>query len=84
MERERERERDQKVADIVIHGSFELLELSLQHTKLHFFLLYRPPPSTTNQLSDALFALFFEQVFDFLSYCNILKGKMLVLGSFDF
>ena len=34
-----------------------------------------------NQLSEALF---FEQFPDFLSHCNTLKGKMLVLGDFNF
>ena len=65
------------------HSSFELLQLtlSLQHIQLLFFLLYRPPPSTKNQLSDALFS---EQFPDFPSYCNTLKGKMLDLGDFNF
>ena len=64
------------------HSSFELLEqtLSLQHIQLHLFLLYRPPPSKKKKISDALF---FEQFPDFLSYCNTLKGKMLVLGDFN-
>ena len=65
------------------HSSFELLELtlSLQHIQLHFFLLYRPPASKKNQPSDALF---FQQFPDFLSHCNTLKGKMLVLQDFNF
>ena len=56
------------------HSSFELLELtlSLQYIQLHFFLLYRPPPSKKKKLSDALF---FAQFPDFLSYCNTWKEK---------
>ena len=65
------------------HSSFELLELTftLQYIHLHFSLLYRLPPSKTKQLSDALS---FERFPDFLSYCNTLKGKMLVLGDVNF
>ena len=65
------------------HSSFELLELtlSLKHIQLHIFPLYKPPPSKIKQLSDALV---FEQFPDFLSHCNTLKGKMLVLEDFNF
>ena len=63
------------------YSSFELLELTftLQYIHLHFSLLYRLPPSKTKQLSDALS---FERFPDFLSYCNTLKGNMLVLRDF--
>ena len=66
------------------YSPLELLELTLflQHIQFHFFRLYRPPPSNKKtHLSDALFL---EQFPDFLSYCNTLRGKMLVLGDFNF
>ena len=65
------------------HTSFELLELKLTAPRhIHFFCLYRPPPSRkkTNKLTDPVFLAEFP---DFFENCNTLRGKLIILGDFN-
>ena len=51
------------------HTSFEIVQASntLQHKRLHFFCLYRPPPNRRNNLTDSTFT---EQLPYILDYVN--------------
>ena len=40
----------------------------------------QPPPSKRNSLTDSDFL---KEVRDFLEYCNILRGKLIILGDFN-
>ena len=63
------------------HTSFELVQLQLTAPHhIHFFCLYRPPPSRKNKLTDTVFLSKFP---DFLEYCNTLRGKLIILGDFN-
>ena len=61
------------------HTSFEVVQASitLQHNILHFFYLYRPPPSRRSNLTDSMFA---EQLPDLLDYVNSLPGHVCLVG----
>jgi len=64
------------------HSSFELAQLTFslkQHT-LNVFALYRPPPSTKNKLTDALFL---DQIPDLLQVINESKGSTILVGDFN-
>ena len=59
------------------HTSFELVQVALtvpQH--IHFFCLYRPPPSKRNKLTDSVFL---DEIPGFLEHCNLLRGKLIIL-----
>ena len=63
------------------HKSFEILQLSLtspQH--VHFFCLYRNPPSKKNKLKNSDFL---EEFPDLLDHTNLLRGKSIILGDFN-
>lgn len=62
-----------------VHSSFELVQinLTLPEQTIRFFLVYRPPPSRKNKLTDSLFL---EQLPDLLDLCNTLPGSSIVLG----
>ena len=61
------------------HSSFELVQVSvtLQHKVLHFFCLYRPPPSRRNKLKDSMFT---DQLPELLDYTNTLHGHICLTG----
>ena len=61
------------------HSSFQLAQVTvtLQHTALHFFLLYRPPPTNRNKLKNSMFI---DQLPNFLSYVNTLHGHVCFVG----
>ena len=54
--------------------------ITLQHNTLHFFYLYRPPPSLRNNLTDSMFT---EQLPDFLDYVNSLPGFICLVGDMN-
>ncbi|XP_076449509.1 uncharacterized protein LOC143285944 [Babylonia areolata] len=61
--------------------SCELIQFTLtapQH--IHFFCLYRPPPSKQNKLLNSTFL---TELPDLLDYCNLLRGKSVVVGDFN-
>ena len=63
------------------HNSFEILQLSLtspQH--VHFFCLYRTPPSKKNRLKNSDFLNEFP---DLLDHVNLLRGKSIISGDFN-
>ena len=63
------------------HTSFELVQVTLtvpQH--IHFFCLYRPPPSKRNDFTESVFLNEFP---GFLEHCNLLRGKLIILGDFN-
>ena len=64
------------------HTSFEVVQASitLQHNILHFFCLYRPPPSRPNNLTDSMFT---EQLPDLLNYINNLPGDVCLVGDMN-
>ena len=63
------------------HSSFELVKVTLTAPDhVHFFCLYRPPPSKRNKPTDALFLTEFP---DFLEYCNLQRSTLLILGDFN-
>ncbi len=64
------------------HSSFELCLMSIRLCQCCFqlFCLYRPPPSKTNKFTASLF---FEELPDFLSYCNTKQGSLLLVGDFN-
>ena len=64
------------------HTSFEVVQASitLQHNTLHFFCLYRPPPSRRNNLTDSIFT---EQLPDLLDYVNSLPGFVCLVGDMN-
>ena len=64
------------------HTSFEvvLASTTLQRNTLHFFCLYRPPPSRGNNLTDSMFT---EQLPDFLEYVNNLPGFVCLVGDMN-
>ena len=64
------------------HSSFELSRvfLTLPQQNVHFFCLYRPPPSRKNKFTDSLFLDHFP---DLLDRCNSLHGSLIILGDFN-
>ena len=64
------------------HTSFEVVQASitLQHNTLHFFCLYRPPPSRRNNFTDSMFI---EQLPDLLDYVNSLPGFVCLVGDMN-
>ena len=64
------------------HTSFEVVQASitLQHNTLHFFCLYRPPPSRRNNLTDSMFT---EQQPDLIDYVNNLPGFVCLVGDMN-
>ena len=64
------------------HQSFEVIRLSLTLTSrnIHFFCLYRPPPSRNNQLTDSSF---FSDFLFLLGQCNTLSSKSIILGDLN-
>ena len=63
------------------HNSFEILQLSItspQH--IHFFCMYRSPPSKKNKLTNSDFLREFP---DLLDHVNLLRGKSIILGDFN-
>ena len=64
------------------HSSLELLQttVTLPHRTLHFFSIYRPPPSRKNKLTDKMFL---DQCPDFLEYVNSLSGDVLLVGDLN-
>ena len=64
------------------HTSFEVVQASitLQHSTLHFFCQYRPPPIRRNNLTDPMFT---EQLTDLLDYANSLPGLVFLVGDMN-
>ena len=63
------------------HKSFELLQLTLTSPiHLHFFCLYRIPPSKKNKLKTKDFINEFPELLD---HVNMLRGKSILLGDFN-
>ena len=48
---------------------------------LHFFCVYRPPPSRKNKLTESTFL---GQFPDPLDHCDSLPGLLCILGDFNF
>ena len=63
------------------HTSFELVQFTLNtgHS-FHIFCLYRPPPSKKNKLLDSTFL---SELPDLLDYCNLLRGKSMIVGDLN-
>ena len=51
--------------------------MTLQHKALHFFCLYRHPPSRRNKLKDSMFT---DQLPELLDYTNTLHGHICLTG----
>ena len=64
------------------HTSFEVVQASitLQHTTLYFFCLYRPPPNRRNNLTDSMFT---EQLPDVFDYVSNLPGFACLVGDMN-
>ena len=64
------------------HTSFEVVQASitLQHSTLHFFCLYRPPPNRRNNLTDSMLT---EQLPDLLDYVNNIPGFVCLVGDMN-
>jgi hypothetical protein len=64
-------------------ASFESLEvlLTLNSTHIRLFVIYRPPPSTVNGLTKALF---FEEFDHFLAANAAATGRTMLVGDFNF
>ena len=64
------------------HTSFELVQASitLQHSTLHFFYLYRPPPNRRSNLTDSMLT---EQLPDLLDYVINLPGFIYLVGDIN-
>ena len=64
------------------HTSFEVVQATttLQHNPLHFFCLYRTPPSRRNNLPDSMFT---ERLSDLLHYVNNLPGLVCLVGDMN-
>ena len=60
------------------YTSFEVVQASitLQYNTLHFFCLYRPPPSRRNNPTDSMFT-------DLLDYVNSLPGFVCLVGDMN-
>ena len=54
--------------------------ITLQHNTLHFFCLYRPPPSGRNNLTDSMFT---EQLPDRLDYVDNHPGFVCLVGDMN-
>ena len=63
------------------HTSFAVVQASitLQHSTLHFFCLYRPPPNRRSNLADSMFT---EQL-PGLDYINNLPGLACLVGDMN-
>lgn len=64
------------------HSSFELfhIKLSLSQRCFHFFCVYRPPPSSTNNLTATMFT---DQLPDLLELINSLSGDVIIVGDLN-
>ena len=60
--------------------TFEHAIIFDNNRKLHFVLVYRPPPSTENGFTTSQFLDEFDE---FLLYVNTLSGKIIMLGDFN-
>lgn len=61
------------------HDSFEVIQLTLNTPVcVHFFCVYRPPPSKANKLTDAMF---YAEFSDMLA---ALQGNVVIVGDFNF
>ena len=62
---------------------FELLECSIQSNnhKFRLFVIYRPPPSKSNQLKTSTF---FEEWLDFLDYTVNISEEIIITGDLNF
>ena len=47
---------------------------------IHFFCIYRPPPSSKNGLKNSMFI---NELPELLDYVNTLKGKTIILGDIN-
>jgi len=64
------------------HDSFEVIQVTLTAPVcVHFFCIYRPPPSKSNKLTDVMF---YSEFHDLLEFVNTLQGKSVLLGDFNF
>ena len=64
------------------HTSFGVVQssINLQHNKLHFLCLHRPPPNRRNNLTDSMLT---EQLPDLLDYVNNLSGFVCLVGDMN-
>ena len=65
------------------HVSFELAQLTLtiNEQRITLFLVYRPPPSSKNNLTTSLF---FAELPDFLDFCLHCQTRVVISGDFNF
>ena len=54
--------------------------ITLQHSTLHFFCLYRPPPNRRNNLTDSMST---EKLPDLLDYITNLPGFVCLVGDMN-
>ena len=54
--------------------------ITLQHSTLHFFCLFHPPPNRQNNPTDSMFT---NQLPDFLDYINNIPGHVGLVGDKD-
>ena len=60
--------------------TFEYTIIYDKERKIHFVIIYRPPPSTENKLKTSSFLSEFDE---FLLYVNTLSGSLLMLGDYN-
>ena len=65
------------------HPSFEIVHMkfAVPQSTIHVFVIYRPPPSKKNKLTDSMF---FPEFYQLLDMSNGLNGVPLVLGDINF
>ena len=71
----------QQLADFKSFEAYEAVLKSSGNYNLRLFNIYRPPPSTANGLSVALFL---EEFSTYLEHLNLAAGLLLMSGDFNF
>ena len=63
-----------------VYDTFEFAHVTDKSNSLNFVIVYRPPPSSENHLTHAMFLREFEQ---FVTEISLLPGKLILLGDFN-
>ena len=64
----------------IIYDTFEYAHVTNKSKSINFVIVYRPPPSSDNYLTNSMFLREFEQFFIEIS---LLPGKLILLGDFN-
>lgn len=65
---------------ISVYTTFEYAHITNNSHSINFVVVYRPPPSTENGLTNSMFLDEFEQ---FATEISLLPGKLILLGDFN-